>query len=119
MKQNQDRSKKRMEVDIDFKLRIYLKTRIRMALKRKNKSTTIMNLTGCSVKELRLYLESKFKKGMSWDNYGYYGWHIDHIRPCASFDLSKPEEQAKCFHYTNLQPLWQKENMKKADKYGK
>jgi len=60
---------------------------------------------------------------MSWDNYGtgYNGkgmeqWHIDHIIPCASFDLSKPSEQKKCFHYTNLQPLWAKDNLRKKDK---
>jgi hypothetical protein len=52
---------------------------------------------------------------MNWDNYGFYGWHIDHIRPCASFDLSKPSEQRKCFNYTNLQPLWATENWGKRD----
>ena len=52
---------------------------------------------------------------MSWDNYG--DWHIDHIRPCCSFDLSKIEEQEKCFHYSNLQPLWAEENMTKGGKY--
>ena len=54
------------------------------------------------------------KVGMSWDNYGK--WEIDHIRPCASFDLSKPEEQYKCFNYMNLQPLWEKENQTKTKK---
>jgi len=62
--------------------------------------------------ELRLHLERQFKDGISWDNYGE--WHIDHIRPCAKFDLSKPEEQRACFHYTNLQPLWEKENVSKG-----
>lgn len=54
---------------------------------------------------------------MSWENRGNFGWHVDHIKPCASFDLTKPEEQAKCFHYTNLQPLWARENIAKGDKY--
>jgi hypothetical protein len=53
---------------------------------------------------------------MTWQNYGYYGWHIDHIKPCASFDLRKPSEQRKCFHYSNLQPLWAKDNLQKSDK---
>jgi hypothetical protein len=54
---------------------------------------------------------------MTWENHGRYGWHIDHIRPCASFDLADPEQQRKCFHYTNLQPLWASENMRKGDKW--
>jgi len=56
---------------------------------------------------------------MSWNNYTYIGWHVDHIKPCCQFDLSKPEEQAKCFHYTNLQPLWAEENLTKGKKNGK
>ncbi len=75
------------------------------------------NLLGCTVEKLKQWLEYQFKPGMSWDNRGYYGWHIDHIRPCCSFDLSKPEEQKKCFNYTNLQPLWRKDNQSKGAKY--
>ena len=52
---------------------------------------------------------------MTKENHGK--WHVDHIIPCASFDLTKPEQQAKCFHYTNLQPLWAKDNAKKGAKY--
>ena len=52
---------------------------------------------------------------MSWGNYGK--WHVDHIRPCASFNLVNEEEQKKCFHYTNLQPLWAKDNLSKGSKY--
>jgi hypothetical protein len=58
--------------------------------------------------------EKKFKPKMSWNNYGK--WHIDHIKPCCSFNLSKSEEQRKCFHYSNLQPLWAKENLSKGKK---
>jgi hypothetical protein len=54
---------------------------------------------------------------MSWNNYGIKGWHIDHIKPCSSFDLSDLEQQKKCFHYTNLQPLWWYDNLIKSDKY--
>ena len=54
---------------------------------------------------------------MSWDNWSIKGWHIDHIRPCSSFDLSDPTQQKECFHYTNLQPLWASENLKKNNKW--
>jgi len=54
---------------------------------------------------------------MTRENHGKNGWEIDHIKPCVSFDLSKPEEQKKCFHYTNLQPLWKEDNLKKGNKY--
>lgn len=59
-------------------------------------------------------LEQQFTEGMTWENYGE--WHVDHIRPCVSFDLSIPEQQQECFHYTNLQPLWAKDNLQKSDK---
>ena len=56
---------------------------------------------------------------MSWDNYGLHGWHVDHIKPCASFDLSKPIEQRKCFNFNNLQPLWAIDNLRKGSKIKK
>ena len=71
-------------------------------------------LIGCSIEELKQHLEKQFTLGMNWKNYGY-GWHVDHIKPCAFFDFSKEEEQKKCFNYTNLQPLWATENFKKRD----
>lgn len=55
-----------------------------------------------------------FTNGMTWDNYGQ--WHVDHIRPCALYDLTKEDQQMACFHYTNLQPLWAKDNMSKGVK---
>jgi hypothetical protein len=71
-------------------------------------------LLGCSWEEFINYIESKFTNGMTWENRGKKGWHLDHIRPCASFDLSDPEQQKECFHYTNLQPMWQPENQSKS-----
>ena len=104
----------RLKTDINFKIRLYLRNRIRKVIKKINKSKSIIQLLGCSVEFLRNYLEQQFKPGMSWSNYGK--WHIDHKILCASFDLSKPEEQRKCFHYKNLQPLWASENLSKSDK---
>ena len=79
-----------------------------------NKSQKTLNLLGCDIPFLWEYLEKKFKPGMSKENYGE--WHIDHIIPCAKFDLSDPKQQEKCFHYTNLQPLWARENLQKGSK---
>jgi hypothetical protein len=114
----------RLKTDINFRICNNLRVKIHHAMKNLSKSAHTKELLGCSIEELKTHLASKFTKRMSWDNYGtgYNGkgmeqWHIDHIRPCASFDLSKASEQKKCFNYTNLQPLWAKDNLEKSDKY--
>lgn len=89
--------------------------RCRLYNKVKNKSSSTFDLLGCSIDYFMNYLEGLFQPGMSWDNYGK--WHIDHIRPCASFDLALQAHQEECFHYTNLQPLWAEDNMKKGSSY--
>jgi hypothetical protein len=99
--------------DINSKLLHNLRSRLQQSIKQNKKWARTMELVGCSVNDLKKHLESKFVNGMSWDNYGRTGWHIDHILPCYSFDLSKEDEQRKCFHYTNLQPLWAVENCRK------
>ena len=71
---------------------------------------------GCSIGFFMQYIEVRFKDGMTWANRGLHGWHFDHIKPCASFDLTKKSEQKKCFHYTNYQPLWALDNLIKSDK---
>jgi hypothetical protein len=109
----QNRSKTHPE----FNLKKNLRSRIHTVLKYKKatKIDTTMRLVGCSLEYLIAYLEGKFTYGMTWENYGK--WHVDHIRPCASFDLTDPEQQKQCFHYTNLQPLWAKDNLSKGDRY--
>jgi len=101
-----------------FRMRHCLRQRLRKALKSSGCVTDakVMELVGCSVSELRKHLESLWQSGMSWSNYGTKGWHVDHKLPCASFDLSDPEQQRACFHWTNLQPLWAKDNLKKSKK---
>ena len=79
----------------------------------KNKRT--LELLGCSVADARIHIESQFSDGMSWENIGE--WHIDHRRPCASFDLTLESDQKMCFHYTNLQPMWANENISKHDSF--
>jgi hypothetical protein len=79
------------------------------------KSAKSEKLTGISWDGLASHIESKFQPGMTWSNRGLHGWHVDHIRPCASFDLTDPEQQRACCHYTNLQPLWARDNWIKSD----
>jgi hypothetical protein len=109
--------KKIRKINLTLRLTENLRRRINTLIRQNYKSQETLILLGCSVEFLKLYLASKFTTGMSWKNYGK--WHIDHIKPCASFDLRKPNEQKKCFHYTNLQPLWAKDNLRKKDKFSK
>ena len=108
------RNRERYKSDIPHRLRVICRNRIYGALKTE-KSIKTIELVGCTGQELKKYLESKFKPGMNWENQGT-AWHVDHILPCASFDLSKESHQKRCFHYTNLQPLWGIENLRKNSK---
>ena len=85
-------------------------------IKVKNPRKTTKDFLGCTFQELKDHLESQFTEGMTWDNMGRGGWHIDHIIPCAFFDLTKPSHQKVCFNWQNLQPLWEKDNCAKGDK---
>jgi hypothetical protein len=120
-KKIKDRPKKvkymsdRLKNDPEFKILTMLRKRILNVIKGKRRYRSI-DLLGCTVSEARVHLEKQFKEGMTWDNHGHYGWHIDHIIPCSSFDFTDPEQQKKCFHYTNLQPLWWRENISKGNK---
>lgn len=93
-----------------------LRGRLRDVLRGRRGEIDVEALTGCSLSCLRAHLESLWREGMSWENYGVKGWHIDHVKPCASFNLSAPEEQRACFHWSNLQPMWASENKSKGDK---
>jgi hypothetical protein len=114
-KQYRKRNKRTDKKSFSQKLRKKVAKRIKEALRNNPKSTTTMKLLGCSILEFTKYMEAKFQPGMAWDNHGIDGWHMDHIRPCASFDLTDPEQQKQCFHYTNLQPLWAEDNLLKSD----
>ena len=100
------------------KAALNLSTRIRHALQAASatKSARTLELLGASIEEVRAHLEAQFKLGMTWSNWSPEGWHVDHIKPCASFDLTDPEQQKACFHYSNLQPLWAKDNLSKNDR---
>jgi MoaA/NifB/PqqE/SkfB family radical SAM enzyme len=106
--------KLKKEKQLMRKISLKLSARIRGLITKKSKKT--QELIGCNYDFLMGYLERQFTNGMTWENCGNDGWHIDHIKPCASFDLSQPDQQKICFHYTNLQPLWGTNAI--AKKYG-
>jgi hypothetical protein len=108
---------RRLKKDVNFHVLHNLRNRLIKSLNGSYKPTKSLELIGCTSEFLKAHLESKFKDGMTWENYGHKGWHIDHIRPCASFNLEDPEEQKLCFNYKNLQPLWSQENFLKSDKF--
>lgn len=112
------RNKIRRMTDLNFKLKHNLRNRLSNALKNNAKSNKTLILIGCSLEQLKMHLEKQFQTGMNWSNYGKKigQWNIDHIIPCASFDLKYPEQQQKCFHFTNLQPLWAIDNLKKSSR---
>ena len=95
-------------------LRHTLRKRLRKALTRDcvRKDDKTLQYHGADTNTIRKYIECQFVGGMGWHN--ACQWHIDHRRPCASFDLSKQEDRNMCFHYTNLQPMWASENVKKG-----
>lgn len=106
--------KRQRKTNLNFKIKNNLRCRIWKAIKRENKTLKTMDFIGCTIHELKIHLEMQFTEGMNWDNYGK--WEIDHIKPCSKFDLTDIEQQKICFHYTNLQPLWQIDNLKKGAK---
>jgi hypothetical protein len=117
-KKTNERRAFRFATEPEYKLKHILRSRLKNVLKGVGiKSKRTLELLGCTVEHLRKHLESKFQDGMSWENHSFKGWHIDHIIPCAAFDLTDPKQQEQCFHYTNLQPLWANENFKKTDNY--
>ncbi len=89
---------------------------IRKVLNGASKSAATMELLGCDREALWKHLEALFLPGMTRENHGLKGWHVDHIFPCAEFDLADPQQQRECFHYTNLQPLWASDNIRKGAK---
>lgn len=106
----------RARADKEFALMKSIRNRVDLAIKRYGvtKKDRTLVLVGCSVSELVKHIESRFVSGMSWDNRGK--WHLDHVIPVSAFDLNDPCQQEAAFHYTNLQPLWARDNLSKKDK---
>jgi len=113
--------KRRLQNDVLFKMERNLRARLNKAVKRNYKSGSAVNDLGCSVVKLKMHLQLKFHRDtrgkheyMTWDNYGK--WHIDHVKPLSSFDLTSREQLLIACNFTNLQPLWKKDNLIKSDK---
>jgi hypothetical protein len=120
--QNKKHNKLKRQTNPQWKLKANLRGRYLDALKRHtsggkvNKYHSAIKLLGCDIEYYKQYLEQQFQYDMTWENHGKL-WEIDHIKPCAAFDLTKEEEQKQCFNYTNTQPLYKSDNRSKGDKY--
>jgi len=108
--------KNKKKTDIQYKLSCNLRSRLNTAFNSNYKDGSAVRDLGCTIEKLKQHLESKFQPGMTWDNWTTDGWHIDHIKPLASFDLTDRKQLLEACHYTNLQPLWAKDNIIKSDK---
>jgi hypothetical protein len=114
--ENPNHIAKRGAVDIQFRIACRLRQRLSYALRNCNgkKCAKTTEMLGCSITEFIQYIVGRFTRGMTLEKWHSGDIHIDHIRPVASFDLTDPIQQKTCFHYTNLQPLWQIDNMRKG-----
>ena len=105
--------KARSAVDINYRLSRTLRCRLRGAIVNSQRSGSAVRDLGCDIPTFKTYIESKFLPGMAWDNWGTRGWHLDHIIPLVRFDLTDRNQLLAATHYTNLQPLWARDNLVK------
>jgi hypothetical protein len=111
-------NRKKYNTDVAFKLKVVLRNLLLKKLKTQNvkKQTSSLKFLGCTIEQLKTYLEQQFLPEMTWKNHGEI-WEIDHIKPCVSFNLTIEEEQKQCFHYSNLQPLFKTTEIAKSFGY--
>ena len=115
-RQARERHRRYWENNLSYRIKSRVRDRVRQALKKQGQFVALRGLVGCTKEELRDHLESRFVEGMTWANWGRDGWHVDHIIPLSSFDLSNEEQLRRAAHFTNLQPLWASENIRKNNK---
>ena len=108
----------RYKEDLLFRIKVQLRNRLRSAITGNYKSGSAVGDLGCPIESFKAYIESLFQEGMTWNNWGTYGWHLDHISPLSSFDLTDREQFLKACHYTNLRPLWCEDNLRKGNTVG-
>jgi hypothetical protein len=124
LKRRAEHHKNRMKNDVNYRIGFNLKRYFRSSIASQIKKSN--NFDACkenirhldyTANDLKIHIESLFKDGMSWDNYGYWTWHIDHIKPLCLFDLTDENQLKDAWSLKNLQPLWAKENLQKNKKY--
>ena len=116
IKTNYAYQKEQRKLNNNYALADKIRCRLYQAVRFGQKAGSAVADLGCTIPELRSHLESKFKPGMTWDNWSKNGWHIDHIKPLASFNLEDREQFLEAVHFSNLQPLWASENIHKSAK---
>jgi hypothetical protein len=110
------KAKERKQGDVNCHLACALRTRLNTALMKGYKSGSAVKDLGCSISYFRKYIEGLWTEGMNWDSYGRQGWHIDHIKPLVSFDLTDRDQLLQACNYKNMQPLWCYDNISKGGK---
>ncbi len=115
---NRDYEKKKKETSINYRISRNLRIRFVQALKGNAKTGSAVRDLGCTIEQFKDYISALFQPGMSWDNWGKTGWHLDHKIPLSAFDLTKEDQVRLACHFSNLQPMWAKENLQKGAKYG-
>jgi hypothetical protein len=110
--------KKKYDTDELFKLSCAIRNSVAKIARRVRvkKGKTSLEYLGCSLEEFKVHIESQWQEGMSWENHGFDGWHIDHIKPIDWY-IKHSDDPWQANHYTNLQPLWAEENMSKSNKF--
>lgn len=106
------RAFERYTTDPVYRLRALLRRRIRKVITHGVKAGSSLELLGCSEQEFKRHIENQFELGMTWENYGR--WHLDHIKPCAAFDLTTERGQKECFNFSNYRPMWSLDNIRKG-----
>jgi hypothetical protein len=104
------RCKIRRKTDIQYKIECNLRSHLRRSRLGNRPS---LKLIGCTITQFISHIESQFKPGMTWENHGHKTWHLDHIKPISTFDLTDISQQRECFHFSNLRPLWASENFRR------
>ncbi len=116
--QRREYQRRHLEDNLTAHIARIASTGIRRSIHARKDGRSWEALVGYTVTDLMRHLETRFLPGMSWDNYGFAGWHIDHINPIASFSFTSPDdpEFKECWALSNLQPLWAKKNLSKGAK---